>query len=162
MTSPLLPRRADNDYRGRKVALWIFGLVVFVKLVMGTNTTFNGRSVASTADGIPLDTYPPAAAQAFVTSFALLGVAHLVLGLLGVVVLVRYRALVPLMFAFLLFEHLAKRLVVRMMPIERVGAPPGGTINLVIFALIVVGLALSLWDRRGRGSVGPVPPGSTN
>ena len=152
MTSPLLPRRADNEYGGRKVALWIFGIVVFVKLAMGLNTAFNGRSVASSADGIPLDTYPPAAAQAFVTVFALLGVAHVVIALLCVLVLVRYRALVPLMFAFLLLEHLSKRLVVRMLPIERVGAPPASVINLALLTLIVVGLALSLWSRDGRES----------
>jgi hypothetical protein len=148
MSSPLLPRRADNEYRGRTVALWIFGLVVFVKLAMGLNATFNGRSVASTADGIPLDTYTPAGAQAFVSVFALLGVAHVVLGLLGVLVLVRYRALVPLMFAFLLLEHLGKRLVVRLLPIERIGAPPASVINLALFALMAVGLALSLWGGR--------------
>ncbi len=152
MSSPLFPRRADSEYRGRKAALWIFGLVVFVKLAMGVNTTLNGRSVASSADGIPLDTYTPAAAQAFVTVFALLGVAHVVLGLLGVLVLVRYRALVPLMFAFLLLEHLGKRVVHQMIPIERTGTPPGGAINLVLLSLMVVGLALSLWSRRESGS----------
>ena len=152
MSSSLLPRRADNEYRGRKVALWIFGLVVFVKLAMGLNATFNGRSVASTADGIPLDTYTPAGAQAFVSVFALLGVAHVVLGLLCVLVLVRYRALVPMMFAFLLLEHLGKRLVVRMLPIERIGAPPASVINLALFTLMVVGLALSLWGAAGRDS----------
>ena len=147
MSSPLLPRRADNEYHGQEVALWIFGLVVLMKLVMGVNTTFNGRSIASTDDGVPLDTYPPAAAQAFVTAFALLGVAHVVIALLCVLVLVRYRALVPLMFSFLLLEHLGKRLVHQMMPIERTGAPPGGVINLVLLTLMVVGLALSLWSR---------------
>lgn len=152
MTAPLLPRRADNEYRGQKVALWIFGLVVFVKLAMGVNTTFNGRSVASSADGIPLDTYTPAAAQAFVTVFALLGVAHVVLGLLCVLVLVRYRALVPLMFTLLLLEYLGRRGVHQLMPIERTGAPPGGVINLVLLSLMVVGLALSLWSRDERGS----------
>ena len=152
MSSSLLPRRADNEYRGRKVALWIFGLVVFAKLAMGLNATFNGRSVASTADGIPLDTYTPAGAQAFVSVFALLGVAHVVLGLLCVLVLVRYRALVPMMFAFLLLEHLGKRLVVRMLPIERIGAPPASVINLALFTLMVVGLALSLWGAAGRDS----------
>jgi putative Mn2+ efflux pump MntP len=148
MSSPLLPRRADNEYRGRKVALWIFGLVVFVKIAMGMNSTFNGRSVAGTADGIPLESYTPAGAQAFVTVFALLGIAHVVLGLLCVLVLVRYRALVPLMFAFLLLEHLGKRLVVRLLPIERIGAPPASVINLALFTLMAVGLALSLWGGR--------------
>jgi putative Mn2+ efflux pump MntP len=150
MSSPLLPRRADNEYRGRKVALWIFGLVVFVKIAMGMNSTFNGRSVAGTADGIPLESYTPAGAQAFVTVFALLGIAHVVLGLLCVLVLVRYRALVPLMFAVLLLEHLGKRAIHQWMPIERTGTPPGTVINLALLALTVVGLALSLWSRRVR------------
>lgn len=150
MLAPLLPRRADNEYRGRKAALWIFGLVVFVKLAMGVNSLFNGRDVATSADGIPLDTYTSAGAQAFVTVFALLGLAHVVFGLLCALVLVRYRTLVPLMFTLLLLEHLGKRLIHQLMPIERTGTPPGFAINLALLALIIAGLALSLWSRRVR------------
>ena len=40
-----------------------------------------------------------------------------------------------------------------MMPIERTGTPPGSAINLTLLALMVVGLALSLWSRdRAHGS----------
>jgi hypothetical protein len=147
MTSPLLPRRADNDYRGRKVALWIFGLVVFVKLAIGVNSIFNGYSVASSADGIPLDTYAPAGARTIVSLFALLGLSHLVMALLCMLVLVRYRTLVPLMFTLLLVEHLGRRLIFYFLPIARTGTPPGSAINLVLLALMVAGLALSLWSR---------------
>ena len=147
MLEQLLPRRVDNDYRGHKLALWLFGLVVFMKLAIGVNSIFNGRSVASSADGIPLDTYTPAGARAFVTQFALLGLAHFVMGLLCVLVLVRYRTLVPLMFALLLLEHLGKRLILQFLPIDRTGTPPGCAINIVLLALMVAGLALSLWSR---------------
>ena len=147
MNSPLLPRRAENDYRGHKLALWLFGLVVFVKLAIGVNSIFNGYSVASSADGIPLDTYTPAGAQAFVTQFALLGLSHVVMGLLCVLVLVRYRTFVPLMFALLLLEHLGKRLILQYLPIARTGTPLGVGINIVLLALMVAGLAFSLWSR---------------
>ena len=56
------------------------------------NSIFNGAAVMSTADGIALSTYPAAAAQNLVALWALIGLAHVVMGMLGVVVLVRYRA----------------------------------------------------------------------
>ncbi len=56
MWNRLLPRQADNTYGGHKLALWLFALLVLVKVLMSVNSIFNGFSVASSADGIPLDT----------------------------------------------------------------------------------------------------------
>jgi hypothetical protein len=148
MLNHLLPRHADNTYRGHKVALWLFGLVVSLRVVMGFNSMLNARYVASSADGIPLDTFPPAAAQTAVSLFALLGLSNLVIALLGVLVLVRYRTLVPFMFVLLLLHHLARQLIFAMLPIPRTGAPPGSVISFVLLGLMVVGLALSLWRVR--------------
>jgi hypothetical protein len=145
---PFLPGRSDNAYRGHKLALGLLALVVLMKLAIGLNSIFNGPSVLRSADGIPLDTYPPAAAQVVVSLFALLGLSHVVIGIFGLLILIRYRALVPLAFGLLLLEHLGKRLILNFLPIARVGRPPGAAINLVILALIVVGLALSLWRRN--------------
>jgi hypothetical protein len=149
---PFLPGRADNAYRGQKLALGLLAVVVFMKLAMGLNTIFNGPSVLRSADGIPVDTYPPGAAQVVVSLFALLGLSHVVIGIFGLLILIRYRALVPLAFGLLLLEHLGKRLILHFLPIARVGRPPGTAINLVILALIVVGLALSLWKRSGSAA----------
>src|SRR5215471_20336281 len=98
MLSRLLPQRIDNGYRGHKLALWLFGLVVFVKSGISVNSIFNGYSVATSADGIPLDTFSPACVRMVVSDFALWGLSQFMLCLLGIVVLVRYRAMVPLMF----------------------------------------------------------------
>jgi hypothetical protein len=67
---------------------------------------------------------------------------------LGVLVLVRYRGMVPLMFVLFLLQHLAGRVIAQFHPIVRIGAPPASAINLIFLALIVVGLVLSLWPRR--------------
>ena len=53
----LLPQRLDNSYTGHKIALWLFALVVLMKAAIGMGSIFNGYQAASTADGIPLDTY---------------------------------------------------------------------------------------------------------
>jgi hypothetical protein len=91
MLNEFLPQRADNAYRGSRIALWLFGAVVLLKLVIGVNSMLNGYSVATSADGIPLDTYTPAGAQVVVSLFASLGLAHVAICLVCVVVLIRYR-----------------------------------------------------------------------
>jgi len=149
MFSQLLPRTIDNAYRGHKLALWLLGLLVFMKVAMSLNSIFNGYSVASSADGIPLDTYPPAAARTIVSLFAIFGLAHFVICLLCVLVLVRYRSMIPFMFALLLLEHLGRRLILYVMPIVRTGTPPAFAVNLVLLGLTITGLALSL---RSRGN----------
>jgi hypothetical protein len=149
MFNRLLPRHIDNTYHGYKLALWLFALLVLVKVAMSLNSIFNGYSVASSADGIPLDTFTPAGAQAVVSMFAAWGMAQLTICLLCILVLARYRAMIPFMFALLLLEHLGRRLIFQVMPIARTGTPAGFYVNLVLIALLVVGLALSL---RGRDS----------
>jgi hypothetical protein len=139
-----LPQRIDNSYCGHKLALWLFAAVVFMKTSIGLGTIFNGRSAAISADAIPLDTFSPAGAQAFLSVFAIWGFAQVMIGLLCILALVRYRALVPFMFALLLLEHLGRKLILFVMPIAKTGTPPGFFINLALVALMIVGLILSL------------------
>jgi hypothetical protein len=140
----LLPRHVDNIYRGHRLALWLFGLAVFVKTSIGLGTIFNGRHAAVSADGIALDSFSPDGAQAFVALFAAWGLAQATIGAISILVLVRYRALVPFMFLVLLLEHLCRKLIFFVMPISRTGEAPGLLINLVLVAVMVVGLILSL------------------
>lgn len=148
MSHQLLPRQVDNTYRGHRLALWLFAALVLVKGGIGLGTIFNGHSAAISADGIPLDTFTPAGEQAFVSLFAAWGLSQLILNLIGLLVLVRYRALVPFMFALLLLEHLSRKLIFLVLPIARTGAPPGFLVNLVLVAVMIVGLILSLRSQR--------------
>jgi len=147
MLDPLLPPRFDNTYRGHRLALWLLGFLVFSKLAMGLNSVFNGHYVARTADGIPLDSYTPAGTQAVLFLFAAWGLGQAMLGVLGLTALLRYRAMVPFVFALLLLEHASRRLIALAIPIERVGSPSGPLVNWVLLGVMVVGLALSLWGR---------------
>ena len=143
MLDQLFPRRIDNTYRGYKIGLWLFGIVLFIKAGMAGNSIINSYHVATTADGIPLQTFPPAAVEIVTFMFAAWGLAHIVLVLLGVLALVRYRGLVPLLFALQLAEHLGRRALHLFRPVTTVGAPPGIWVNLLLVTLMVVGVALS-------------------
>jgi hypothetical protein len=148
MLNQLLPRQVDNMYHGYKLGLWLFGVLLLMKSTMSLNSIFNGRMVASSADGIPLDTFTPAGAQTVVALFAIWGLAHLAFCALGFVALVRYRALVPFLFLLLLVEQLSRKLVLQVIPVARVGTPPAFLVNLILLTLMASGLALSLGRRR--------------
>jgi hypothetical protein len=64
--------------------------------------------------------------------------------------LVRYRAMIPLMFALLVLEYLSRRPILLFLPIVRSGPPPGSVVNLALLAVMIVGLALSLRS-KGHG-----------
>lgn len=151
MLERLLPQSLDNTFRGHRLALWLFGLVAFMKGLQSLSIMFAGYSTVSGADGIPLATYPPAVAQTVMSVFAQGSVWRLTFCLLAFVVLVRYRSAVPLMLAFFAANYLAAQAMLYTVPLVRVGNPVGPLVNLVLFSLMVVALALSLSpDRRKR------------
>lgn len=152
----LFPSVIDNAYRGQKAALWLLGFLAVVKAAMAINCILNGEAVLVSADGVPLGTYPPAAAQSMVALFAIWAVAHLIFALLALLALTRYRAMTPLVFALLLAEHLGRKLVLQFVPIVRSDEAPASVINLVLLVLIASGLLLSLWKRSGSCTTAPI------
>ena len=156
MLSRLLPPLANFTYTGSRVSLWLLGLVLFMKIAIALGAIFNGHYAASVADGIPIDSFTPQGTQAFLSVFASLGLSQLILGVLGVVLLLKYRPLVPMFLLVLLVEYLARKGVNAYMPIVRSGDAPGGAINWAIFGVMLLAFVLSFRQR----SV-PRPPPET-
>ena len=146
----LLPPMIDNRLPGRSAALWLLGLFIALKLVMAFNSLVFTEKIMTSADGIPLASYGAAAARTAVLLFALLSLDQLMLTLVALLALLRYRAMVPLVFLLLLTEQLARRGIV--LAHAAPGAPPSPPaallINWGLAAATALGLALSLWPRR--------------
>ncbi len=70
--------------------------------------------------------------------------------LLGMLVLARYRSMIPFMFALLLLEYSSRKLILHFLPVVKIGTPPGFYVNLILLTLMIVGLALSLWSHGNR------------
>lgn len=150
MFDKLLPQPIDNRYSGSKIALWLFGLIVFMHILQSVMVMVDGHSIAQSADGIPLENYPPAAAQTILAIFTVSALRRLIISLICAVVLFRYRSAVPLMFVVLGLSYLGGQVIFQFVPMVRVGTPPGVVMNLIMFGLTIVGLALSLWRRDIR------------
>ena len=148
MLESLLPQRIDNNYRGRKLALWIFGLVVAMRTLQSVMVIFKGYYTVTNADGIPLATYSPDAAQTILAIFAVSSLWRLIICLICAVVLLRYRSAIPAMFVVLGLTYVGGQLLNQFIPLVRIGRPPGVIVNLILFGLIVIGFVLSLWPRK--------------
>ena len=155
MWQRLFPKSIDNQYRGHPAGLWLFIPITFVNLVISLVAIFARDGGAQSADGVPLDTFGPAAADAVIAVVAVLGLAHLLLVLLFVLALVRYRAMIPLMYALLVADYFCRKGIRLIKPIPHVGTPAGVSVSLILIALSLVGLALSLGKPHAAASADP-------
>lgn len=141
----LFPKQIDNRFEGHWLAAWLLAPIVLVRAIIGFNSMVFSRSIATSADAIPLDRFGPDGAEAVVSLFALLGLFLLLFSLLGVVVLVRYRAMIPFMYVLLLVQQLGNRALLLIHPVIRSGsASIGSAIVFAILAITVAGFVLSL------------------
>ena len=156
MLNRIFPKQADNSFRGHWLAIWLMVPVVLLRTLQGVYSILQTHEVAVTADGIPLGAYSPAAADAVVSLFALLGLALLIVSLVCTVILVRYRSLMPFGYVLLLIDVLGSKVLVMIHPIARGGASKvgelsvGAAINYAMLAAIVLGFAMSLVSGRNR------------
>jgi hypothetical protein len=67
MISQIFPRQFDNNYRGHKLALWLFIPIVFMKVGISLSSIFDGYNTVRSTDGIPLDTFTSGGAAAVVS-----------------------------------------------------------------------------------------------
>ena len=147
MLNQFTPASIDNEYCGHKLALWLFYLLLFMKAGIGLNTIFNGHFVASSADGLRADTFSPAGVQAVISLYAIWGVGQITICLLGILVAIRYRAMIPIMYTVFLLQHLGTKLVTYFLPIAKNAGSPGSVVNVVLLAIMIIGFALSLRAR---------------
>ncbi|MEO6582185.1 MAG: hypothetical protein ABIN68_05190 [Sphingomicrobium sp.] len=129
--------------------MWLLGLLIALTLVVSVNSIFNTASVAAGADGLPLDSFSPAAARTVLMLFALDAVGQLALSLIALVALVRYRAMVPLIYMLVLAEQLGRRFILQSYAVPRAPIEPATPyIVLGVLALVALGLVLSLAPGR--------------
>ena len=148
MMTRLLPAEVDNRYRGHPLGLWLFVLIALQRVALALTHLLRADGGAQSISTIPLDTYPPSAAQNVVGIFARMGLEQLLFGLLCLLVLIRYRALIPLMYLLIVVQYLGSRVVGQVKPLALTGTSGAGTPLLVIAILSALGLFLSL---TGRG-----------
>ena len=147
MLRRVFPDCFDNLYRGHPLGRWLLYPITFVNVGIGLATIFRADSGAA-ADGIPLDRYVGGGAAAVISAVALLGLAKVLMGLLAVLSLARYRSMIPLIYLLLVTDVLAHKAIGAMKPMTYLGGASAGYVVPVLIALSLAGLVLSLVGGR--------------
>jgi hypothetical protein len=142
------PTPADNTYRGRKIALWLFYPITLFTIARSLVHILAPDGGAQSIATFPLDSYTYSGAAAVVHLFALWGLSQLLLGLIYLVILWRYRSLIPLMYLLLAIEYSARLLLGGFKPVELSGTAPGAIGNIFLIPLALLMLFLSLSSRK--------------
>ena len=143
MLERILPRSIDNYYSGHNLAIWCMILIVFIKTVMGLTSIFASRIAAQNAHKVPLGTFSPTAAQLLLSALARAGISTLVVALFCALVLIRYRAMIPVTYVVILVEH-AGRAFIFLRESAITGISSALVVNFVLLFLTILGLLLSL------------------
>jgi len=144
----LFPPVIDTKFRGQWLGFWLLAPVLLMKLAIAVASMLNPIR-ANSVDAIDMSTYSPEALRSAATTTALLGLLHLCIGLMGVLAMIRYRAMVPFIYLWLIAEFFGRRALLTLYPIDRVDGPATASIvNIVLLSMMLLGFALSLWPRR--------------
>ncbi len=143
----LFPKTVDNGYRGSPVARWAFLALAGVSIARSCIHLFAPDGGAGSIAGIDL---ADGGAASIVFTFALWGLSQLIYGLIQLLVALRYRTLIPLMYLLLVVETVGRMAVGRFKPPVLLHVPPGGTADYVMLPLTVLMLVLSLWEGKRK------------
>jgi len=144
----VFPPALDNRFPGHRIALYAFYALTAVTLWRSQHHLFAHDGGAQSIASIPLDTYSDSGADTVVGIFALWGLSQLIIGLIYLLVAIRYRSLIPLLYVLFTLEYAMRFWVGTNKAIETVGSAPGSVINLPFMIAGAVLFALSVW--RGQ------------
>ncbi|PKO19202.1 MAG: hypothetical protein CVU39_01230 [Chloroflexi bacterium HGW-Chloroflexi-10] len=139
----LLPAKIDNTIHGMKLPYYVFAIYAVLSAVRSVIHLLAPDGGAGSIAGMDLSV---AGADGIIFAFALWGSSQLLFAIIQLLVVLRYRSLVPLMYLMLILEVLLRQLVGMMKPVTFAHTPPGAIGNQLVLPLAVLMLVLALWQ----------------
>ena len=110
MINNLFPKFANNTFKGHKFALWLLFLYVAKSILAGLVHMFFSDGGAQSIGSVSLDSFTKGGADSVITMFGLWGLEQFVIGLIALIILLRYKSLIPLLWGIYSVEYLGRAL----------------------------------------------------
>lgn len=147
----IFPKELNNNYKGYKFVLYVFFALTALTLWRSQHHLFSADGGAQTIATIPLDTFTTSGAAAVIGVFGLWGLSQLIIGMIYLIVSLRYRAMIPLMYLLMFVEYFVRTVYFPLAkPIPTAGTAPGATGNLPLMIIAFVMLGFSVITPRKR------------
>jgi hypothetical protein len=145
MFDRILPRSFDNRFQGHVVGLWLFAPIVCMKILISLALIlFQDGGVQSLSTN-PLNSFVEDSSEIIIGLFEHMGVAQLLFATLCLIVMLRYRAMIPLMYSLMLLDHFAKNWISVVEPIAMTGVYGAAVAAQILLIITVFGFVLSLY-----------------
>ena len=147
----LFPSQANNDYRGSKIALYASYPILAVLLFRSCVHFLKGDGGVNSIATIVKFAGTPDPNRVIYMFSSLWGSQQLLFVLLFIVILVRYRSLLPLLYTILVVEVIFRLVVGFLHPLTAefyIRTPPGKAGNLPMLVVFTAMLLLSLRERK--------------
>ena len=148
MIKYLFPDSVDDDYKGNKVPFYLLYPVTAFTVIRSIIHLVSPDGGAQSIANIPLQLYVKNASDTIIHLFAEWGLSQLLFGLLYIVVLIKYKSLIPLMYLILVIEYSIRLFLGFYKPIVLEGYAPGGVGNYFLVPLFIIMFILTLKNNR--------------
>ncbi|NKB32797.1 MAG: hypothetical protein GKR91_06830 [Pseudomonadales bacterium] len=153
MLRKIFPSTVDNNYSGNRIALYFFYVITVITIGRSCIHIFAADGGAQSIATIPLDSFTQGGAEAVIFIFAQWGIAQLMVGFMYLLVAVRYRSLVPLLYLFIFFEWSSRIALALYKSIETSGVAPAAMAQLILVIIVPVMFFLSINHPKEQGPV---------
>ncbi len=141
----IFPKTADNNYRGSKLAAYVFVILALMGTVRSCIHLLAPDGGAGTIAGMDLSV---AGAPGIIFAFSLWGSSQLLYALIQLLVFFRYRTLISFMYILMILETAMRMYIGHIKPVHFAHTPPGEILNHIMIPLAFVMLILSLWHKQ--------------
>lgn len=153
MWNKLFPKTVNNEYKGHILGLILIMFYTLKSFVSGSIHMFASDGGAQSIASVALDQFSGGGAESVITMFGLWGMEQFVIGLITLVVLLRYKGLVPMMALAYLIEYAGRMASHLFTPgLVTSHTPPGAAADTVLVPLTLIMLILTLYiPKKKRG-----------
>lgn len=141
----VLPNEVTNNYKGHIIAVYVFALYAMISIIRSCIHIFAFDGGAGSIAKVDLSQ----GGENIIFVFALWGSSQLVFAIIQLIVVSRYKTLLPLMYLLLFIEYTLRTWIGNVRPlIFEVGAsaPPGAYLDKIMLPLTIFMFVLTILD----------------
>ncbi len=151
MIEKIFPKTVDNDYQGSKFVKWVLYLIVFKSFFASIVHIFTADGGAQSIGNIALDQLSEGGSDTIITLFAYWGLEQLIIGIIALIVVLRYKSLIPFIWLIYTIDYSARLIIPLFKPELLVTAPlPGTILDYVLAPLAILMFILALYYKKEK------------
>jgi len=143
--SKILPKEIHNEFPGYKFSLYGFLIIIIFTVARSVAHILLPDGGAGSIATIDLTVE---GADTIIGMFAQWGLSQLLMAVVYIVVLFRYKSLIPFMYMIFISEYIGRIIVGLFKPIETLGTAPGAIGNIPLILLGVILFIFAILEPR--------------